>query len=485
VDRLELRLLGAFEVVAEGRSLPLGGARQRAVLARLALSANELVPTDQLVDQVWGGEPPAGAVTTLQVYVSHLRKALAPTTATIETRRPGYVLVVEPAAIDAHRFEDLVQRAELRRPVDPAEAAARLREALALWRGPALADFAYESFASVEASRLEELRLRALELRVDADLALGRAGDVVAELEALVAEHPLREGFWGQLMLALYRSGRQGEALRTYRRAADHLGEELGLEPSAALQRLEQSILVQDTALDAEARPVAGAPAPAPPLPTPLTSFVGREDELAQVEDLVSHARLVTLTGAGGSGKTRLALETAIRARATADGVWFVELASLADPTLVAQAVASGLGLREEPERPTEEIIIEALGERDGLLVVDNCEHVLPAVADLAATLLSACPRLRVLATSREALDIGGEVAWTVPTLPAPPSSSSSAPPPRHPASHRPATTSPTSQPSARASTASRSRSSWPRRGSGRCHWRRWRRASTTVSASW
>ena len=419
VDRLELRLLGAFEVVAGGRSLPLGGVRQRAVLARLALSANELVPTDQLVDQVWGGAPPGGAVTTLQVYVSHLRKALNATSATIETRRPGYVLVVDPAAIDARRFEDLVQRAELRGPVDPAEAAARLREALALWRGPALADFAYEPFASVEASRLEELRLRALELRLEADLALGRAGDVVAELESFVAEHPLREAFWGQLMLALYRSGRQGEALRTYRRAADHLGEELGLEPSAALQRLEQAILVQDPSLDAEARPVAGAPTAAP-LPAPLTTFVGRQRELAQVEDLVSHARMVTLTGAGGSGKTRLALETATRARETVDGVWFVELATLADPTLVAPAVATALGLREEPDQPAEAIIVEALAERECLLVVDNCEHVLQAAADLCATLLAACPRLRVLATSREPLDIGGEVAWTVPVLPAP-----------------------------------------------------------------
>ena len=321
--------------------------------------------------------------------------------------------------IDARRFEDLVARAELRRAVDPAEAVELLREALALWRGPALADFAYESFASVEASRLEELRLRAIELRLEADLALGRAADVVAELESLVAEHPLREAFWGQLMLALYRSGRQGEALRTYRRAADHVGEELGLEPSAALQRLEQAILVQDTSLDAELRPVAGAPTTAS-LPAPLTSFVGREHEVAQVEDLLSHARLVTLTGAGGSGKTRLALETAIRARATVDGVWFVELATLADPTLVAQAVASALGLREEPERPVESIIVEALGERDCLLVVDNCEHVLEAAADLCATLLSACPHLRILATSRESLDIGGEVAWGVPTLPTP-----------------------------------------------------------------
>ena len=419
VDGLELRLLGGFDVVADGRSLPLGGARQRAVLARLAISANELVPTDQLVDQVWGGAPPRGAVTTLQVYVSHLRKALAGTDATIETRRPGYVLIVAPTAIDSLRFEQLVARAGARRDDDPAEASALLREALALWRGPALADFAFESFASVEASRLDELRLRALEQRIEADLAAGRAADVVAELDALVAEHPLREGFWRQLMLALYRTGRQSEALRAYRRASDHLRDELGLEPGAALQRLEHAILVQDESLDAEERSVAAGPTVVA-LPKPLTSFVGREREVTEVSDLLERSRLVTLTGAGGSGKTRLALETAVRTSADVEGVWLVELAGLVDPTLVPQAVASALGLREDSERTAEAIVIEALAQLDCLLVIDNCEHVLQAVAELCAGLLAACARLRVLATSREPLNIGGEFAWPVPTLPAP-----------------------------------------------------------------
>jgi predicted ATPase/DNA-binding SARP family transcriptional activator len=419
VDGLELRLLGGFDVVAGGRSLPLGGARQRAVLARLVISANELVPTDQLIDQVWGGVAPPGAVTTLQVYVSHLRKALAGTDATIETRRPGYVLVVAPTAIDARRFEQLVARADARLDADPADAAALLREALALWRGPALADFAFESFASVEASRLDELRLRALEQRIEADLALGRAGDVVAELEALVAEHPLREGFWRQLMLALYRTGRQSEALRAYRRAGDHLRDELGLEPGVALQRLEQAILVQDELLDVEEQPVAAAPT-VTVLPKPLTSFVGREREVAEVRGLLERARLVSLTGAGGTGKTRLALETAARASAAVEGVWLVELAGLVDPTLVPGAVASALGLHEETDRSTEAILIEALADRDCILVVDNCEHLLQPVAELCARLLSACARLRVLATSREPLNVGGEIAWPVPTLPAP-----------------------------------------------------------------
>ena len=317
-----------------------------------------------------------------------------------------------------------MHRAEARLEADPAGAAARLREALALWRGPALADFAYESFASAEAGRLEELRLRALEQRIEADLALGRSGELVGELEALVSEHPLREGFWRQLMLALYRSGRQGEALRTYRRAAEHLAEELGLEPGVALQRLEQSILIQDAALDVAVSAGARGPAGGDPvvtaLPTPLTSFVGREHEVAAVSELMAHARLVTLTGAGGSGKTRLALETSTRMAPDLDGVWLVELASLIDPTLVPQAVASALGLREDPERTPAAVIIEALSERDTLVVVDNCEHVLGAAAELCATLLSSCPRLRILTTSREPLDIGGEVAWPVPTLPTP-----------------------------------------------------------------
>jgi DNA-binding SARP family transcriptional activator len=364
VDGLELRLLGGFEVVAGGRSLPLGGARQRAVLARLAISANELVSTDQLVDEVWQGAPPRGAITTLQVYVSHLRKALAGTTATIETRRPGYVLVVAPEAIDARRFENLVAQANSVFDRDPIRASTLLREALDLWRGPALADFAFESFASVEATRLDELRVRAIERRIEADLELGRPGDVVAELETLVADHPLREAFWRQLMLALYRTGRQADALRAYRRAADHLRDELGLVPSVPLQQLEQAILLQDEALDPHRDPVPEGPVSAP-LSVPLTSFVGRGREVGQVVDLLTHARMVTLTGAGGSGKTRLAVEVAAKRAESVDGVWLVELAGLTDPSLVPQAVASALGLHEEPERPVEAIVIDALNARD------------------------------------------------------------------------------------------------------------------------
>lgn len=256
---LELRILGPLEARAGERSLPLGGAKQRALLAILLLHANEVVSTDRLIDELWGESPPETAANTLQVYVSQLRKALEVKDA-IATRPPGYALQLPPEQLDLGCFERLLE--DGRRALAagrPADASARLAEALALWRGPALADFAYEAFAQAPIARLEELRLAALEERIDADLALGRHADVVPELEALVAEQPLRERQRGQLMLALYRSGRQAEALEAYQEARGALVEELGIEPSPALQRLERAILNQDPELEAprEAEPLA------------------------------------------------------------------------------------------------------------------------------------------------------------------------------------------------------------------------------------
>src|SRR4051812_24529840 len=211
---MEFRILGPLEVVDEGRSLPLGGVRQRALLTALILRMNEVVPSDRLLDEVWADDPPASGVRVVQVYVSELRKILGPET--IQTRPSGYVLVGEPESLDLHRFSLLVDEA---RGADPAGAAARLREALALWRGEALADFAYDSFAQGEIARLDEMRLAALEARIEADLRIGRHAELVSELEVLVGEHPLREDLRGQLMLALYRSGRQAEALQAYQEA--------------------------------------------------------------------------------------------------------------------------------------------------------------------------------------------------------------------------------------------------------------------------
>jgi DNA-binding SARP family transcriptional activator len=239
------RLLGPLEVSEGERSLALGGVKQRSLLAILLLHANELVTSDRLIDQLWGATPPRTAAKSVQVYVSRLRKLLGD--GRLTTRPPGYVLHVEPSEFDLARFEQLAGEA---RRAAPESAARKLREALALWRGPALADLAYESFAQVEVARLEEMRLAVLEQRIDTDLALGRHGELTGELEALVTRFPLRERLRCQLMLALYRSARQAEALKAYRAARRELADELGLEPSEELRRLEHAILCQDPALE-------------------------------------------------------------------------------------------------------------------------------------------------------------------------------------------------------------------------------------------
>jgi DNA-binding SARP family transcriptional activator len=254
VRPLEFRLLGPLEVIDGDRVLPVGAGQPRTLFAMLLLHANEVVSTDRLVDALWGAEPPRSAAKTIQVYVSRLRKDLGD--GRLVTRAPGYALHVDRSELDLARFEQLVGEAARS---DPERAAGTLREALALWRGPALADLTYESFAQPEIARLEELRWAALEQRIDADLAAGRHADLVGELGALVAQQPLRERLRGQLMLALYRSGRQAEALSAYRQAQRELADELGLDPGEELQRLEQAILRQDPAI--EAAPAAPAAA--------------------------------------------------------------------------------------------------------------------------------------------------------------------------------------------------------------------------------
>jgi DNA-binding SARP family transcriptional activator len=252
---MQFRLLGPLEVAEQNREAVLGGAKQRSLLAILLLHANEVVATDRLIAELWGESPPATVSKSIQSYVMRLRRELGPER--LSTRPPGYVLNVAPDELDLAVFERL--RGEARR-AEPARAAQKLREALALWRGPPLADLAYEPFAQTEIVRLEELRLAALEERIDADLAAGRHGDLAGELEALVTAHPLRERLRAQLMLALYRSGRQAEALHVYRAARRELADELGLEPGEELRRLEQAILQQDPDLDAPQRPRRAPP---------------------------------------------------------------------------------------------------------------------------------------------------------------------------------------------------------------------------------
>jgi DNA-binding SARP family transcriptional activator len=246
---MEFRILGPFEVSEGGRPLEVGAGKQRALLALLVLSAGEVVSTDRLIDALWEEHPPASALNSVHIYVSQLRKALLD--GRLETRGQGYLLALEPEQLDLGRFERLVGEGRaLLAEGEPERAAEVLRAALALWRGPPLSDFASEPFAQGEIARLEELRLAALEERIEADLALGRHAELIPELEALVRAQPLRERPRAQLMLALYRSGRQAEALDAYQQARRMLAEDLGLEPGRRLQELEGAILRQDAQLD-------------------------------------------------------------------------------------------------------------------------------------------------------------------------------------------------------------------------------------------
>jgi DNA-binding SARP family transcriptional activator len=291
-DPLEFGLLGPLEVRRGAEVLTPSAAKQRALLALLLLNANSVVSTDRLVDELWGEKAPATAPSALQVHVSQLRRVLEPRRAqrdahgVVVTRPPGYLVQIAPEQLDLHRFERLVgDGAQALADGRASAASATLREALALWRGPALADLMYESFAQAPASRLEELRLAALEKRLEADLASGHHAELVGELQELSTEHPLREGFAGQLMLALYRCRRQAEALETYQRARRHMVEDLGIEPSPALQRLEHDILVQNPALDFDA-PRVSAVAPRRTVMVVLTDNESDAELLAIAQQL-------------------------------------------------------------------------------------------------------------------------------------------------------------------------------------------------------
>jgi predicted ATPase/DNA-binding SARP family transcriptional activator len=416
---VEFRVLGPPEVVAAGQPLELGTPRQRTLLGLLLLHAGEVVSYDRLVEDLWDGNPPATARHTLQGYVHRLRRTLGADAWRLITRPPGYQLKVATGELDAQRFQDLATagRHALVRD-DPQAAADQLAVGLSLWRGPLLADLDEVAALAPERARLEALRLTALEDRIEADLALGGHGGLVAELEALLADHPYRERLWGQLMLALYRSGRQADALQAFHRARQVLDEELGLEPSRWLRRRQEQILLQDPALE-QPDPT---PPPRPPhhLPAQRTRFVGRRRELAELQGLLQTRRLVCVTGPPGSGKTRLAVEIAASLlEAFPHGAWFVSLAEVAEPELVRSAVGTALAVPELPERPAAQALTDHLRSRRLLLVLDNFEHLLPAAVRVAE-LLDAAPGLTVLATSRAPLRLSGEQEYPLAPLPLP-----------------------------------------------------------------
>ena len=471
---MRIGILGPLEVRDQaGQPVRLGGPRLRALLIRLALDPGRTIAAERLAGDMWPGTGPADTSNALQALVSRLRNAAGPDI--IEHRPGGYQLAVDPAAVDASQFEQLVAtgRGALAGG-DPERGTAVLRQALSLWRGPALVDVEDAPFAAGPIARLEELRLAATEDRIDADLARGRGAELAPEAEELVTAHPLRERLRGQLMRILYLAGRQSDALAVYEDTRQLLADRLGVDPSPALSAVHLAILRSDPDLgapagngavpssapgppvpsgSAAAAPPGAAPAapawPAPPavsplrisnLPAQLTSFVGRDEELNRLSKLLEESRLVILTGPGGTGKTRLAVEAAARVTdQMPDGVWFVPLAPVGDALDVPQAVLTVIGGAEvvwladaaDPVRvtalPPLDRLADMLATRRLVLVLDNCEHLIGAVAQLADRILAQAPGVRILATSREPFGVTGETLCPVPSLPLPPDGASPA----------------------------------------------------------
>ncbi|WP_222853684.1 BTAD domain-containing putative transcriptional regulator [Fodinicola acaciae] len=413
IGHVQIRMLGSFEVrTDDGVLADVPGARLRGLLVALALDPGHVVSKTTLVDWIWGEQPPADAANALQRLVSRLRKALPD--GVVDGQPNGYRLAVEPDAVDAVRFERLVSQA--RDGADPLRLQ-RLRDALALWRGAAMQDVGLTESEAFDAAvtRLESLRLTAMEDRFDAEIGLGNSARLVTELTDVVAAHPARERLVAALMRALVATGRDAEALQVYERTREKLADDLGVDPSQELSALHVALL----------RGELGRPdgVPKTNLRAELTSFVGKDADLAAVRELVAGHRLTTLIGPGGSGKTRLATETARTLLGDLpDGAWLVELAAIGADGDVAQAALDALRLRDAllgdvTDAEPVDRFIAAARERTMVLVLDNCEHVIESAATFAHRVLGECQRLRILATSREPLGITGEALWQVAPL--------------------------------------------------------------------
>ncbi|MDA3649187.1 winged helix-turn-helix domain-containing protein [Saccharopolyspora indica] len=391
-----------------GSTVEVPEPKVRALLAVLLVHEGRAVSTDQLVDVLWGERPPGNPAGALQTKVSRLRRALSRTddATEVEAKPPGYRLRIRPEDLDSQRFADLTATAY--RTEDPHSRADLLREALALWTGDALAGFDDVEFLRTAAARFEEQRLTAVEALAETRLQLGEHHALIGDLDEPAARHPLRERLRAAQIKALYLAGRQSEALTVYTGLRAELAEQLGVDPGPELTALHQSILEHDASLGAV--PPARERIPNE-LEAPLTDLVGREDAVPAVRELLAGNRLVTLTGPGGVGKTRLADEVARQAVGDfPDGVRKVGLAGSAE---VTEQLSAALGIREEGALG----LVAALRSRRFLLLLDNCEHVIDEAAEVVRGILSAAPGLRVLATSREPLGLAGEAVWTVPPL--------------------------------------------------------------------
>src|SRR5947209_3478591 len=406
---LQIRLLGSFEVSNEGRPVAVSGSKRQALLAMLALPPGRVVAVDTLIDALWGAELPSSPRNAVQHHVARLRAALGHDA--IAATPEGYAL--PQAEVDAVRFERLLDetRAAMR-DGNVRAASSAVAEALDLWRGDALLGLTEGAWFAAEAARLQALREDALEEQFEVRLALGEHRELVPAIRAALDREPFRERLWGQLVLALYRSGRQADALEVFQEARGVLSDQLGLEPGPELRRLQDAILAHDPAV----APAVRATERRGNLPASATSFVGREDDVARVVELLAAHRLVTLIGPPGVGKTRRALEALRQAGdETPDGVWYVDLARAGEPSDVVRLVAGVLDARGPDPM---ERIRGRLRDARAVVCLDSCEHVLEEAARVARAILEAAPDVRVLATSREVLRIAGEVRFTIRPLP-------------------------------------------------------------------
>jgi predicted ATPase/DNA-binding SARP family transcriptional activator len=401
---VEFGVLGPVEVRLDGRPVPVPGRRQRALLAALLVRRGAVVSLDRLVDAAFGDHPPEDSRNAVQTYIARLRRALGPAGALVVTQPPGYVLDVPGEAIDAARFADLLRQA--RQAQAPAAALELLDQALALWRGPAFGEFA-DTFAGGESHRLDELRLNAAEDRAGVLLRVGRIGDAVAALQNLLSEQPWRERAVSLLVRALAEHGRTADALAVCRRYREGLRDELGLDPPAELRRLEQQVLRGDLGRPAAARPR---------FHVSPTSFVGRDRELAALADRLGAYRLVTLVGPGGVGKSRLAQQMGL----SSDVACWVDLAPVREAETVRQALAAAIGLEIEAGSTLLETVSRWAARATGLVILDNCEHLIGPVAEMAEQLLAVAANLTLLATSRQRLGVPAEHLLVVPPLDVP-----------------------------------------------------------------
>lgn len=419
---VDVEVLGRPAVRIAGERVELKG-RQPALLAALAVDAPHPVSADTLLEAIWGDTLPRDPANALQQRVSELRRTLDPdrTGAPLVTVPGGYALRVEDERIDARRFARLASEGRDLLVAGELDAARqRLEAALALWRGAVFAGIADEPWLVPEAQRLRELHLAATADRLEAILGLGGGGELVPELTELTAAEPLSERLAGQLMRAQYRAGRQADALAEYERIRRLLADELGVDPGPELQRTHLQVLEQADDLEVTALSAPRRRPRATNVPAATRPVIGRDAAIERTGQLLAAARLVTLTGPGGAGKTTLALEVARRRPVPSGGTWLVELAALSDDTAVLETVADVVGVATGAfggARIDAAGLADTLADRQLLLVLDNCEHVVETVAELVEALLARAPDVRVLATSREPLAVDGERVWSLPTL--------------------------------------------------------------------